>query len=112
GLVLLWGKTKTFKSFWLLDLMLHVALGWTYRDRAVRQGTVVYCAFEGAHGYKGRIEALRGHYGIANMISVAACFPIPAFSGRNLPGCFPASRTDGFSRRTISVSPHTRALAG
>jgi len=62
GLVLIWGKQKTYKSFWVLDLMLHVAMGWPYRDRAVRQGTVVYCAFEGAHGYKGRSEALRRHY--------------------------------------------------
>jgi RecA-family ATPase len=28
----------------------------------VRQGAVVYCAFEGAHGYKKRVEALRRHY--------------------------------------------------
>jgi hypothetical protein len=28
----------------------------------VQQGTVVYCAFEGAHGYKKRIEAIRRHY--------------------------------------------------
>ena len=62
GLVLVWGKQKTFKSFWLLDLMLHVAMGRSYRDYAVRQGVVVYCAFEGGHGYKGRIEALRRHY--------------------------------------------------
>jgi hypothetical protein len=70
GLVLIWGRQKTFKSFWLLDLMLHVAMGWSYRDRDVRQGPVIYCAFEGAHGYKGRIEALRRHYGIADDISV------------------------------------------
>jgi hypothetical protein len=70
GLVLVWGKQKTYKSFWLLDLMLHVAMGWTYRDRAVRQGAVIYCAFEGAHGYKGRIEALRRHYGITDDAAV------------------------------------------
>jgi hypothetical protein len=73
GLTLIWGKQKTFKSFWLLDLMLHVAMGWTYRDMAVRQGTIVYCAFEGAHGYKGRIEALRRHYHIADDV------PVPLF---------------------------------
>jgi hypothetical protein len=50
--------------------MLHVALGWEYRERYVRQGTVVYCAFEGAHGYKKRIEALRRHYSIAPDASV------------------------------------------
>jgi hypothetical protein len=64
GLVDVWGKAKCFKSFWCLDLMLHVAMGWEYRDRYVRQGAVVYCAFEGAHGYKKRIEALRRHYDI------------------------------------------------
>jgi AAA domain len=66
GLVDVWGKAKCYKSFWCLDLMLHVAMGWEYRDRYVRQGVVVYCAFEGAHGYKKRIEALRRHYDIAN----------------------------------------------
>jgi len=65
GVVVAWGKPKCFKSFWVLNLMLHVAQGWEYRDRYVRQGTVVYCAFEGAHGYKKRIEALRRHYQIA-----------------------------------------------
>jgi hypothetical protein len=39
-------------------------MGWEYRDRCVRQGPVVYCAFEGAHGYKKRVEALRRHYGM------------------------------------------------
>jgi hypothetical protein len=38
GIVLVWGALKTFKSFWLLDLMLYIAMGWTYRERAVRQG--------------------------------------------------------------------------
>ena len=65
GLVDVWGKAKCFKSFWTLDLMLHVAMGWEYRERYVQQGSVVYCAFEGAHGYKKRGEALRRRYGIA-----------------------------------------------
>jgi AAA domain/Bifunctional DNA primase/polymerase, N-terminal len=70
GLVLVWGKQKTFKSFWLLDLFVHVAMGWPYRDHAVRQGPVIYCAFEGGHGYKGRIEAIRRHYGINDDVDV------------------------------------------
>jgi hypothetical protein len=43
-------------------------MGWPYRDHAVRQGAVIYCAFEGGHGYKGRIEAIRRHYGIADNV--------------------------------------------
>jgi AAA domain len=62
GLVDIWGPPKCFKSFWTLDVMFHVAMGWEYRDRYVHQGTVVYCAFEWAHGYKKRIEALRRHH--------------------------------------------------
>ena len=70
GLVDIWGKPKCFKSFWTLDLMFHVAMGWEYRDRVVQQGTVVYCAFEGAHGYKKRIEAIRRHYDLEDDQSV------------------------------------------
>jgi hypothetical protein len=70
GLVDIWGKSKCFKSFWVLDLCLHVVMGWEYRDRRVRQGSVVYCAFEGGHGYKKRIEGLRRHYRIADDASV------------------------------------------
>src|SRR5262249_48705109 len=70
GLVDIWGKAKCFKSFWTLDLMFHVAMGKEYRDRSVQQGTVVYCAFEGAHGYKKRIEAIRLHYEIDDDLHV------------------------------------------
>src|SRR5262249_52668482 len=78
GLVDIWGKAKCFKSFWTLDLMLHVARGWEYRDRRVRQGTVVYCAFEGGHGYKKRIEAQRRHYKIKDDADV----PLFVMSGK------------------------------
>jgi AAA domain len=78
GLVDVWGKSKCFKSFWTLDLMLHVAMGWEYRDRRVRQGTVVYCAFEGGHGYKKRIEAQRRYYKIPDDANV----PLYVMSGQ------------------------------
>jgi AAA domain len=62
GLVLVYGAPKGGKSFWVLDLVLHIALGWEYRERAVQQGTIIYCAFEGAHGYRKRCEAFRRHH--------------------------------------------------
>jgi hypothetical protein len=46
--------------------MLHVAKGWEFHDRNVKQGAVVYCAFEGAHGYPKRVEALWQHYELAS----------------------------------------------
>ena len=62
GLVVVYGAPKSGKSFWVLDLSLHIALAWEYRDRSVQQGAVVYCAFEGAHGYRKRCEAFRRHH--------------------------------------------------
>ena len=38
---------------------MHVALGWKFRDRKVRQGAVVYCALEGCTAFKNRVEAFR-----------------------------------------------------
>jgi AAA domain len=62
GLVVVYGAPKSGKSFWTFDLFMHVTLGWEYRDRAVQQGPVIYCAFEGAHGYRKRGEAFRRHH--------------------------------------------------
>jgi hypothetical protein len=38
---------------------MHVALGWDYRGRKIKQGPVVYCAFEGGTGFKKRCLAWR-----------------------------------------------------
>ena len=65
GLIVVYGAPKSGKSFWTLDVTLHIAFGWEYRERAVQQGTVIYCAFEGAHGYRKRCEAFRRHHMLA-----------------------------------------------
>ena len=59
GLVVIWGPPKCGKTFWAYDLLMHVALDWTYRDRRVESGTVVYVACEGERGLAARSEAFR-----------------------------------------------------
>ena len=59
GLTVVWGPPKCGKSFWVFDLAMHVALGIPYRGRRVQQGTVVYLALEGGHGFRARVEAYR-----------------------------------------------------
>jgi hypothetical protein len=59
GLVTVYGPPKCGKSFWTFDLTMHVALGWPYQGRRVKQGAVVYCALEGAEGFKARVDAFR-----------------------------------------------------
>ncbi|MGC2410951.1 MAG: AAA family ATPase [Methyloceanibacter sp.] len=70
GLTVIWGPPKCGKSFSAFDLMMHVALGWEYRSRRVQQGTVVYCAFEGQSGIRGRVEAFRQRFLAENAGSV------------------------------------------
>jgi hypothetical protein len=62
GMTVVWGPPKCGKSFWAFDLMMHVALGWSYRGRRVNHGAVVYCAFEGQTGIEQRVEAFRQTY--------------------------------------------------
>jgi hypothetical protein len=64
GLAVIWGPPKCGKSFWALDLGLHIALGWQYRGRRVQQAPVVYMALEGQQGLPARIEAFRRHHGV------------------------------------------------
>ncbi|MCW1912647.1 helicase RepA family protein [Luteolibacter sp. GHJ8] len=60
GASVVYGASNVGKSFWILDLAVHVATGRTWRDEIeVDQGAVVYVALEGSNGLKNRLEALR-----------------------------------------------------
>jgi hypothetical protein len=59
GIIVVWGLPKCGKTFWIKDLVLHIALGREYRDHRVTQGRVVYLACEGDRGFGARIEAWR-----------------------------------------------------
>lgn len=64
GLAVVWGPPKCGKSFWAVDVGMHIALGWEYRSRRVQQAPVVYIALEGQHGLPARIEAFRRHHNV------------------------------------------------
>lgn len=59
GLIVVWGLPKCGKSFWVLDLAFHIALGQEYRGRRVKQGLAVYVGCEGAFAVPARVEAFR-----------------------------------------------------
>jgi len=59
GISLVWGPPKSGKTFWLFDLMMHVAGSEAYRGRKVHGGPVIYCCFEGIEGYGARIAAIK-----------------------------------------------------
>jgi hypothetical protein len=64
GFVVIWGPPKCYKSFWAMDLALHIALGWEYRGRRVHQAPVVYITLEGREGLPARKTALAQYYDI------------------------------------------------
>jgi hypothetical protein len=59
SLVVIYGEPGSGKTFWVLDLCLHVAGDHQWRDRAVEQGAVIYLALEGGAGIRNRIAAAR-----------------------------------------------------
>ena len=65
GLAVVWGPPKCGKSFWAVDVGMHIALGREYRGRRVQQAPVVYIALEGQHGLPARIEAFRRHHKVS-----------------------------------------------
>jgi AAA domain len=59
GLAVVWGPPKCGKSFWVFDLVMHIAIGREWRGHRVHKGAVVYLALEGGGGFANRIEAWR-----------------------------------------------------
>ncbi|MDR3527398.1 MAG: AAA family ATPase [Rhizomicrobium sp.] len=65
GLAVIWGAPKCGKSFWALDVALHIAMGRQYRDLRTIQGGIVYIALEGGAAFGNRIEAWREYHAVA-----------------------------------------------
>jgi hypothetical protein len=62
--VVVYGEPGSGKTFWVLDLTLHVAAGGRWRDREVDQGAVIWLALEGGPGVRNRIAAARDKLGM------------------------------------------------
>lgn len=58
----IYGPSNCGKTFFVLDLALHVAWGREWRGRAIDQGAIVYLSLEGAQGIRNRIAAFRKHH--------------------------------------------------
>ena len=66
GIALLYGHPGSAKTFVALDFAFHVALGWTWNNRRVRKGLVVYVGAEGTIGIRNRMAAFRLHHGFGD----------------------------------------------
>lgn len=57
------GKSGSGKSFVMVDLAAHIALGMDWNGRPCSKGTVVYMVAEGASGMRRRVRAWEAHHG-------------------------------------------------
>ena len=71
GLALIYGHPGCGKSFFALDVALHVSLGWDWCSRRVKQGLVVYVGAEGGAGLRNRVAAFRHHHDLKGPIPFA-----------------------------------------
>lgn len=58
------GKSGHGKSFFMIDISGHVALGKPWHGRTCSQGDVVYMVAEGASGIRKRVRAWERHHGV------------------------------------------------
>ncbi|MBS7703279.1 AAA family ATPase [Chelatococcus asaccharovorans] len=63
GFSVVFGPPGTAKTFFLLDVALHVALGWTWMGYDVRQAGVIYVSAEGQWGVPKRFQAWAQEHG-------------------------------------------------
>jgi AAA domain len=115
GIVAVWGPPKCGKSFWTFDLAMHSALSRDYRGRRVAPGTVVYCAFEGAEGFKARAAAFRDYHHLGDVADVPF-FLVPTRMNlvKDHAGLIASIREQIGSENPVSVVLDTlnRSLAG
>jgi hypothetical protein len=67
---------KSLKSFFLADLLMHIAIGKPYAGRAVRPGIGVYVTSEGVSGVKRRLVAMRRHHDVEGKKVPFALVPV------------------------------------
>ena len=65
SLVVPYGPPKSFKSFLMMSVGLHIAAGLEWFGHTVQQGAVVYVMGEGIGGMKVRVRAMLTRYGMA-----------------------------------------------
>ena len=65
-----YGDSGTGKSFFALDLALHVALGRTWFGREVTQAIAIYIAAEAGASIRRRIVAFRQHHGLKDLEAI------------------------------------------
>jgi len=72
----IYGQSNSGKTFWMLDMALHVAAGRKWFGRDVEQGGVIWLAMEGSYGIRNRVEAWKRERGMEDVVLPFAVVPV------------------------------------
>lgn len=118
----IFGPPGATKSFFALDMALHISLGWTWMGKAVTKGAVVYVSCEGGRRFVHRVEAFRRQYEEALRDIPAPPFgliasPVDLLTDLNdiellATGCMNFAIECGEPLRMIIIDTVSRALSG
>ena len=76
-----YGPSNSGKTFFVVGMALHVAMGWNWHGQRVNQGAVVYIAPDGGYGLRERLQAFKTHYGLDGKDVPFALLPHPVDLG-------------------------------
>ena len=113
----IYGPSNCGKTFFVIDLALHVAWGRTWRGRIVDQGAVVYLSLEGAQGVQNRMNAFALHHNCGPLPFVAMPKPVNLLNNdADIEAViwlvqYVAAKT-GLPVRMIIIDTLSRAMAG
>ena len=119
ALSVVFGKPEAGKTFWALDLAMHVASGMQWNGREIDSGGVLYLALEGGSGIDKRICAWNRRHGMEGVELPAAIVKMPLILWSSEGHCEEVIETArqvmremGREVRLIVVDTLARALAG
>lgn len=113
----IYGPSNCGKTFFVLDLALHVAWGQEWRGKEVDKGAIVYLSLEGSQGVRNRIAAFRKHHEIESLPFVVMPKPVDLLDSQADVAAviqltqFVAAHT-GLPVRMVIVDTLSRAMAG
>lgn len=113
----IYGPSNCGKTFFVLDMALHVAWGVGWRGNEVDRGAIVYLSLEGAQGVRNRISAFRKHHGIDDLPFVAMPKPVDLLSNQADVAAViqlveHVAAATGLPVRMVIVDTLSRAMAG
>lgn len=115
-----YGPSKSGKTFFLLDLSLHIALNMPWQGRGVLQSGVCYISLEGAGGFCNRIAAWQLNHGIDDLSDYPFHAMTGSFDMRNdkataehiVAAAKELESRTGIPTRLIMIDTLARAMAG